>query len=277
MYYLYLTLLTFMGFSFNSLLRLFIAVGLCVLTHFFVSYRYQIICLSTLLVYWVHHQDKKITCAVGGIFILLFPYIKTTCYQMFYGVPVSYDIPHPLDYSVTLLENQEKKEFRRGKYTIEYLPRAKIDLFARVVYVDYIDHYVNYIYFDRHPLYDTISPLDVSVFIKSLADNWKTIKVTHDARVLYTYADNLDEHENIHIIPANETIYKGFSTVKRGDIVNIKGYLIDWNGTEDFSYVKFETALNFFTPHKYKYGGQTAWLCMQFMVTELYANGYLFK
>lgn len=71
----------------------------------------------------------------------------------------------------------------------------------------------------------------------------------HEKRLMITRGKNYksEEAENLHLIPANESIYRGFSTIKRGDIVIIKGYLIDWRGIGDFSYFKVKTARDFST------------------------------
>lgn len=240
---------------------------------------FQILILFVLFLYWFKHKQRKIACLFVGGLVLLFPFLKTSFIQTMYGESAFYDIPYPLDAEITPLSDANEQEFKRGKYTIFYTPRAEITLSARVVYVQYNDTYLSSFDYYSHSLYDTISPVDVSVFIKSMADRWKQFEVRYEKRLMSTSGDNFkrDEAENLHIIPANESIYKGFSTIKSGDIVIIKGYLIDWRGTGEFSRNKMQTARDFTTISDQKAGGRITGLCMQFFVTELYANGYLFK
>lgn len=110
-----------------------------------------------------------------------------------------------------------------------------------------------------------------------MADNWEKYDISHEKRVLFVNGVDVkaDEHQNLHIIPANESVYKGFATIKRGDIIRIKGYLIDWHPFDaDKTY---KTALSFKESSWEKVGGSFSYLCMQFFVTELYASGYIFR
>ncbi len=187
---------------------------------------------------------------------------------------------------INLLENSAEKQFSNGEYTITYTPRAEIEISARAVYIQYYNNYLSSFDYYSHPLYDSIAPLDLSIFIGSTAEYWKDYKVKHEKRFLWVSARStadgwknapLGEWENLHIIPLNKNIFKGFKTIHPGDIIRIKGQLIDWQGEYNNKAIKMETALDFTTVSKERDAGQLTWLCMQVLVTELYANGYIFR
>jgi len=117
-----------------------------------------------------------------------------------------------------------------------------------------------------------------------MADNWKKFRIRHEQRGAWVHVigDEVNlykpnEWSNVHIIPKNEIIRNGFKTIKRGDIVRIKGFLVDWQGSDEYDYFGIQTARNFADYSEQKLGGQTTLLCMQLFVTELLANGYIFK
>ena len=67
--------------------------------------------------------------------------------------------------------------------------------------------------------------------------------------------------------------------MKVGDIVELEGYLMDWNGTGKFSWFNIETAIEPGELHtKILFGGQQgAGLCRQFYITKISFNGYTFE
>lgn len=76
---------------------------------------------------------------LAGIFILIFPSIKIYFFQNFYGQYSFYDVPNETNAQITLLSEQDAQTFTRKEYTIKFTPKAQIDLYARVVYVQYND------------------------------------------------------------------------------------------------------------------------------------------
>ena len=134
--------------------------------------------------------------------------------------------------------------------------------------------------------YNAVAPLDLSLFIGSTAaeDNWQKINVSHEYRVLiwqYDYADkpvvNMAEISNSHIIPANNNIRRGFDTLSPGDVIFIKGYLVDWHDMGKYQEYEYKTALTPGEIADFKLGGKVSGLCRQFYVTQLQANGYIFE
>lgn len=117
-----------------------------------------------------------------------------------------------------------------------------------------------------------------------MADNWKEFKIKHEQRGAWVYIKNdkpslykPSEWSNVHIIPKNQTIRNGFKTVKKGDIVKIEGFFVDWQGTGAYNSFTIQTARNFADISEQKLGGQETLLCIQLFVTKLFANGYVFK
>ena len=158
-------------------------------------------------------------------------------------------------------------------------------MYARVVYIDKYDKLFSSQDYYSNPLYDLFSPIDLTVFIGSMADNWKNFHVDHERRGAIVslekektsklYNDN--EWQNLHIIPKNTNIYKGIKTIRKGDIIKINGYLVDWQGLGDYSYFRIETARGFAEDSQIKSGGQPTGLCMQVYITQLVVNGYVYE
>lgn len=64
-----------------------------------------------------------------------------------------------------------------------------------------------------------------------------------------------------------------------GDIVEVEGYLMDWQGTGEFSWFNIETAKEPGQIHEKRlYGGRPgAGYCRQFYVTKITFDGYTFE
>ena len=213
--------------------------------------------------------------------VLLFslPLISTIFYQTFYGEK-NYNIKKSpvTKLKIIPIEEKTKQSYTIGKYTISYEAQAEIDLCARAVYIDFNNGIFSSWDYYSNPVYDTISPVDLSVFIGSMGEDWKNYRIKHERRAMFVYGDvKVGEWENLHIIPATKNIYAGLKTVRVGDIISLKGYLINWQGTGQYNYLKTETALSFITESKEKLGGRFTWLCMQFFATELEVRGYVYK
>lgn len=234
-----------------------------------------------LLFLWQAYVNKKrriLFLFFAGI-VLFWSLAVSMLYQTFYGEKLfRNDISENTYVKITPIENKEIKKHIVGKYAIKYEAQAEIDLRARIVYVDFNDGLFSSWDYYSNPVYDTISPVDLSVFIGSMAKNWRNYQVKHERRAMFVYGDTkVGEWENLHIIPTSKNIYAGLKTIRKGDIVSLKGYLINWQGTQQYSNLKVETALSFVTESKEKLGGRFTWLCMQFFLTELNARGYIYK
>jgi len=236
--------------------------------------------IGVLLFYFSQHYEKKTTRLILNsvvIVIFLYPFISPIYYRYSYGIPEKRVINIENLPNIVLLNNSEKEIFSTEKHTIEMTRVASIEAEAKVVFVEHYDSPFSYDYYEND-LYDDVAPLDLSIFVGDTAKNWKKYKVKHEQRLMIVLNQvNLNEFANLHIIPANDIIRKGFKTISRGDDVYLKGYLIDWNGIGEYDYFKIKTARSFNEESKERPGGNFALLCLQFFVEELNANGYTFK
>lgn len=247
----------------------------------FIYYRYNITNnFVGIITFFAINTNKKLLKYIlvfCVVFILAFPFIRKIHSQVIYGIPEYKKINVAKKPNISLIENPQKEILKTLNYSIEITKIASIELEARVVYIENYDKLFSYDYYE-HPLYDEVAPLDLSVFVGEMAENWKKYKVSHDQRVLFVHNNvNFAEWTNLHIIPSNNFIRKGFYTISRGDEVYLKGYLIDWNGIGDFDYFKIKTARSFGDTSQEKVGGNFTWLCSQFFVEELNVNGFTYK
>ena len=191
---------------------------------------------------------------------------------------------------ITILPQDYRQSASFGKYEAVLDFRAEYQVIGRAVYVDIYDR--SFYFGIKGPqqqlnaLYNAVSPLDISLFIGQTAENgnWQKIKVGHEYRVLtwrWRPADkvtvNHDEVSNSHVIPASTAIRRGFDTISKGDIVQMKGFLLDWNPVGEFADIDFKTALTPGEIADFKLGGKISGLCRYFYVTELAVKGYAFK
>lgn len=217
---------------------------------------------------------------------------KKPLYQHIWGKYTGY-IPSLGDETfINIEQNQKKQSAKIAGYNIEYRLRRKYSVKGRVVFVDWNDGWFNTWYHaarnEGTKLYNAVSPVDLSIIHGKTAEdgNWQKIKFDHEERGLitsYRYDNmpviNNDEINNNHVIPANNAIRKAISIMKVGDIVELEGYLMDWNGTGKFSWFNIETAIEPGELHtKILFGGQQgAGLCRQFYITKISFNGYTFE
>lgn len=215
---------------------------------------------------------------------------KILLIRQIYGIETESTIEAPLYEQITMLPQEYRENARFGKYDVLINFRAEYQVIGRAVYVDVYD---NSFYFgfkskqqELNALYNAVSPLDISLFIGETAQdgNWQKIKVGHEYRVLtwqWQRSDkvtvNMDEISNSHVIPANTAVRRGFDTIRKGDIVYLNGFLLDWNPLGEFEDIKYKTALTAGEIADFKIGGRISGLCRYFYVTELAVGGYTFK
>ena len=229
------------------------------------------------------YEKKLIKYTLLSIFgvILVIPFVSPIFYQNKYGIPDIKDIDTSIPPNIVMINKPVTEVFKVDGYEVEIKKIASIELNAKAVFVEHYNQPFSYDYYE-HPLYDVVAPLDLSVFTGDMASNWEKYKVTHEQRVVIVYPQEnyplkMDEWNNIHIIPSNTSVHKGFYTIKKGDNVYLKGYLLDWNGVGEFSYFKLKSARYFGEVSKNLIGGRLSFLCTQFFVEELNVNGYTFK
>lgn len=247
------------------------------------------------------YKKRKISRKKNRIIIFIFIVIAFLCwkyilkaytFQYIYGQKLSENIlqDEPFEVNIQKLSDPIEVNITFGKYDFDLIFRAKFKAVTRVVYVDIYDQSF---YFGIKPrsarwrdVYNTIAPLDVSIFIGGMAadENWQKFKIEHDYRIMHTLLSKLegipiykdDELQNIHTIPATKNIRRGFDTVKRGDVIKLEGYLVDWREMGEFADTLEQGALKMSEISEEKIGGEYANLCMFLYVTKLVANGYIY-
>ena len=225
--------------------------------------------------------------AVIGIFHIS----KPALYSKLWGKPISSSSAELIETFEDLGNQPWQKTYING-YNIEYCLRTKYHVKGRIIWVDWNDGLINTWYHSAGKevtkLYNAVASVDISIAhgATSDPDNLRKIKFKHSERALvytYLYKDNPiinhDEINNNHVIPATTAIRRAIALLKKGDVAEFEGYLMDWKGTGKFSYFNIETATKRGDVHtKQLYGGiPGAGMCRQFYVTKIIYNGYLFE
>lgn len=216
---------------------------------------------------------------------------RTFLWQRFFGQPVDgISANQMLAEKIEVLPQPFLQTVKFGKYDIALNFRATYEVHGRAVYVDVYDkgfHIGFKTEQDKfNDVYNAVSPLDLSLFIGKTAaeDNWQKIDVSHEYRVIiwkWKYKDNpvvnTSEISNNHIIPASVNVRRGFDTIKKGDIVYLSGYLLDWEPLGEFAGTKMKTALTPGEIADFKLGGKTSSLCRYFYVEQLQVRGFVYR
>lgn len=230
------------------------------------------------------------------VFCLLFAiwhfYAKNITYKYIYGKKSERIYQNePLDVKINILpDNQPIQTAKLNGYDIKYKFRASYQGWQRMVYIDVYEYDFHIGRKTRsvklNDFYNKVSPLDLSLLSGETAQdgNWQKIDISHEYRLLkigYRYEDapivKFSEYSNLHILPANKTIRRGLDTIRKGDIIFIKGWLLDFFGIGEFNGVEFTTALGQSEISDDKYGGKIAGKCYYLFVTELIVGDYIFK
>lgn len=221
----------------------------------------------------------------------LFHLTKPILYSRLWGTSISDNTAEYTEYFEDL-SNQPWQKTTISGYDIEYCLRAKYRVRGRIIWVDWNDGIINTWYHSAGKkgtkLYNAVAAVDISIAhgATSAPDNLRKIKFGHSERALfytYLYKDNpiinSDEINNNHIIPATFAIRRAISLLKKGDVAEFEGYLMDWRGTGEFSWFNIETATKRGDIHtKQLYGGiPGVGMCRQFYVTKIIYKGFLFE
>ena len=218
-------------------------------------------------------------------------FARTFLWQRIFGQPMAENAAElPLVEEITLLPQNRQQTVLFGDYAVRLDFRAAYQVRGRAVYVDIYDSGFHLGFKSEqdkaNELYNAVSPLDLSLFVgaTAAADNWQKIDVSHEYRVIiweWQYKDNpivnQDEISNNHIIPANNNIRRGFDTIKKGDIVFLSGYLLDWQPVGEYAYMDMKTALTPGEIADFKLGGKTSSLCRYFYVEQLQVRGFVYQ
>ena len=239
----------------------------------------------------INLTKKQLTVIVIIAVIGIFRFIKPILYTYLWGKTTPIQLTTTFENFEDLGDLPWQRASING-YNIEYRLRTKYRVIGRIVWIDWNDGIINTWYHSAGKkgtkLYNAVASVDVSIVhgVTSDPDNLRKIKFRHSERALnytYLYKDNPivnnDEINNNHIIPASFAIRRAIAIMKKGDIAEFEGYLMDWKGTGEFSWFNIETATKRGDIHtKQLYGGiPGAGMCRQFYVTKIIYNGHLFE
>jgi len=238
-------------------------------------------------------SNKLIFFILGFIFIgacwQLF--VKKYLWQQIYAAPASQTLTEEIIAErIDLLPDQPWQNVTINKQPIKIKFRAEHEICARIGAIDIYDDSFHIGFQSEqsklNDFYNNVSPLDITLIVGDTAaeGNWQKIKMKHEYRVIlysWQYADHPIVHKNeisnSHIIPATTAVRRGFDTLKTGDIICLKGYLVDWSGIHHKTEINFNTALTPGEIADFYLGGQDSGLCRQFYVTRLIADDHVYQ
>ncbi len=218
--------------------------------------------------------------------------LKRPFYQVLYGTPSNEKLQiWERDVFVDLPE-QKIISLKINGYNIEIQAIKAFKTITRVVYVDrYTPLGTWYRSLEGARLYDKIVPQDVSTATGKSGYHPECIKYDHEYRLLTTeyvnygtamcpkdiYETAWSDINNNHSIAASLNVQRGLDILKAGDIAEIEGYLVYWNGTGNLRYQRFESAIVPGQISKQLAGGQKTGLCRQLLITKITFGGYTFE
>ena len=228
---------------------------------------------------------------VGGLLISWIGwhfFLKRPFYQQMYGIP-----------SVKALTIAEKDSFENipeqpvFPITIKgnKIEIQAIKAFKTTSLVVYVDRYTPlgswYRSLKEAKLYDKIVPQDISLATGKSGLHPECFEFSHEYRLLETsylrkcarsfFDTAAEDISNNHSIAASENIQKGLDILKVGDVAEIEGYAVYWNGTGDLQDLRFESAVTLDQVSDQLAGGRKAGLCRQLLITKLTFDGYTFE
>ncbi len=216
--------------------------------------------------------------------------LKRPFYQQLYGIPTDEELEIWDKDEFVDLPEQKIIPLKINGYDIEIQAIKTFKTIARIVYVDrYSPLGTWYRSREGARLYDKIVPQDISTATGISGRYPDCFKYTHEYRLLewkwkdkqncpiqtYQQADN--DVNNNHSIAASQNVQRGLDILKVGDIAEIEGYAVYWNGTGNLSYQRFESAVTLGQVSEQLAGGQKSGLCRQLLITKITFDGYTFE
>ena len=216
--------------------------------------------------------------------------LKRPFYQQLYGTPTNEKLQIWDQDVFEELPEQKIIPLKVNGYDIEIQAVKSFKTVTRIVYVDrYTPFGTWYRSREGARLYDKIVPQDISTATGITGRNPHCFKYAHEYRLLTwkwdkqedcpikTYAEADQDVNNNHSIAASQNVQRGLDVLKVGDIAEIEGYAVYWNGTGNLRYQRFESAVNLSQVSEQLAGGQKTGLCRQLFITKLTFDGYTFE
>lgn len=228
----------------------------------------------------IKNKLKKHIVLASFLVALFSHFIFNMYYQNNYGFPEGRFIDPSQQPIVSIFKNPIKEIIPIKDKEFEIQKVASIELNAKAVSIKRFDKLL-FNNSGEDDIFSAFSPIDLTVFVGEMANNWNKYKIEHEKRGVVVFGRNatsidLNEWTHIRITPANENILKGFYTVKRGDDVYINGYLMDWKLVGGCNLSQAITA-RYFGEKLTVSPGVFTYLLSHIWVDELNVNGYTFK
>ena len=231
----------------------------------------------------------KTALVAGVVFLYLYP---TPLYRLL--VPLFSDTsasPTALASAehIEEIKNAQTFTLQRQDYTYNLLPRAKYELYGRIIDLErYHGLWERFAhdYDQSRMIYNALSPLDLVIGYGQMAEPKQIaqFRFKHEYRLMWwqpkTKLPNmvtlLSQFNNFHIIPATPRLALATKALMRGDMVRLKGFLVDVT-TPLFDWWKLTTGTGHHQYHKEFYGGQYATMCFVVYVQEMQIGRNIYK
>lgn len=226
-------------------------------------HKWIVACL--LLFFWVHPE-----------------YIKRLIYPYIYAQPYNQK-PEVWETDVFSDLNAEKAEPFIRNYNgidITFYPQKLYETTAKIGILERYDGWWEKFYHGHDKnrrIYNSFSPIDLALVHGYGAFHPKFGSCfRHEYRLLWSCPEiDRTYFNNYHIIPASRNIQKGLATLQKGDIVHIKGRLVNvkvpnWN--------EMKTGTSHNMTHKKQFaGGLYTGMCFIVYLEELIIDSYIYK
>lgn len=190
--------------------------------------------------------------------------------------------------SIQEIKSTNTFTLERQNYTYNLTPRANYELYGRIIDIDrYHGWWEKFAHGhdEGRMLYNALSPLDLVIGYQQMADpqNINRFKFSHEYRLMWwmpktqqNISTLREMFNNFHIIPATPSIAFASKMLMRGDMIRLKGLLVDVN-TPLYQWWKLKTGFGHSQYHKELYGGQYATMCFIVYVEEMQIGSRIYK
>ena len=222
---------------------------------------------------------------IAGAFLFFFfnpEYIKRPIYQRFFAKPYEKQLNVWEKDVFKDLGDEQRKPFSKeyNKINITFVPKKAYEVTARIGILERYDtlwERFAHGYDDNRKIYNSFSPIDLALVHGNSAYHEKFNSCfKHEYRLLWSCPEiSQDYFNNYHIIPANDNLRKGLETLHNGDIVYVKGVLVN---VKVPGWFEMKTGTSHNMTHKDQFaGGQYTGMCFILYLREMPANGYIYK
>lgn len=226
-----------------------------------------------------------IKCAFAGalLFLCLHPeHLKRLVYPHIYAQPYNKEVNvWERDIFADAVAERAAPIVRDYNSTyITFLPKEEYAVVARIGILERYDGWWEKFYhgYDKsRQIYNTFAPIDLALVHGKNAYHEKfDTCFRHEYRLLWSCPEISSNYfNNYHMIPATDSLRKGLETLKKGDIVYIKGRLVNVklpNGYE------MNTGLSHNMTHKDQFaGGQYSGMCFILFLEKMAVDGFIYE